>query len=522
MDQTKTLVPRTGFRKVIEVKKEVPIIVDPTVNTLVFPGNDRAGLLLNPRSTTFRDIKKAAVTDSYISRSIAKYASGIFREGFFFSGENKKAIDYIHARLDMMFAATNVPWLIPIRQAASEYVQYGNGFLIKTRIPEAKAPFPVKKQGMRKVGKIGDPIGGYFPASVTTMEPTNDPDTGNLIGWEQRASGKTVQFGLSDVIHLTHNKPPGSIYGVPYLLPALDDVRVLRQCEEMIVHLIFKSLNPLMHHEVPDTTNTGLGDQRDVDRAAAAHRSIAPNGYICTPPGHKIHMIGVESKALRAEGYLRILKYRVFAGLGLNDAMMGESSATSTGVSDEFSAMTFDQIRSFQLELEEYFTYYILWELLLEGGFDPVFNPKDRVFWRFNEVDVSRKIMEESHWLLQYHGNILSETEVRSLMNLAPVVDRENMYLTTVQIPLAQSRSQSEAVSETGNSSNATESKQKVFTIIRSSLENGDSVETAIAKADVEPKVAKRLNTYLKRAVQSGTSRTGLNSKLHGILDLYL
>lgn len=465
--------PRTGFRprRVTEAPKrggEIPLVDNPTAQFTYLPGsNNRAGLLNNPGAVSFDDIQNGYMADSYIHQGSSKYAEKIVKEGWHLQGQNPSAVEYLYTRLDMMTASTGIYYMFPFMQSFRDYVKFGNGFLVKARLQKNANIFGMKKKGMRRTGtpegKNKPPVGGYFAASPTTLEPIFDQKSNKLKGWKQSSPGQgAVEFDLDDVVHFAYDRQSGEIYGTSYLLPVLDDVRALRQCEEMICHLVFKSLNPLIHHEVPDTTGTGTGDQADVDRAAREHKVMAVNGYLVSPPGHKINVIGVESKALRAEGYISILKHRVFAGLGLSDLIMGEGSTTSVGASDSFSGVMHDRIRFCQKELADYLTYYILWELLIEGGFDPIFNPKDRVYWKFNEVDIDRRIREEAHWTQLYQGNVLTEDEARMMMN-RPVLaesDRQKLYLNTVQIPLAQAGSESQAVSSSGNSGNSSGPKQ--------------------------------------------------------------
>lgn len=468
VEQGAPRVPRTGFpRKVMEAPKapaQIPVVDDPTAQYTYAPGSTRAGMLSSHGSVTLQDIQNGYLVDSYLHQAVAKYSERIFKEGHRLEGVDPKTVEYVKARLDMMTAATGVYWLFPIVQCARDYVKFATGFLIKARMTKQSNIFGQKKKGMRRTatpaGKNKPPVGGYYAVSPLNLTPVLDSKTNRLSAWKHTVGNETVEFDLDDVIVWTYNRQPGEIYGTTPLGPVLDDVRALRQCEEMVIQLIYKSLNPLIHHEVPDTTGTGAGDQADVDAAANQHNISAVNGYIVTPPAHKINILGMESKALRAEGYLNILKHRVYAGLGLSDLIMGDATTTSSGASDAFSAVMNDRVRFYQRELADYITYTIIWELLMEGGFDPVFNEKDRVYWRFNEVDVDRRIREEAHDILLYHGNVLTEDEIRQTLN-RPVLadaDRQKLYLNTVQTPLAMVRSQSESVSGTGNSANSTSS----------------------------------------------------------------
>lgn len=450
--------PITGFYAVdnrarLEARdSRTPNVKNPTIQFDYMKSNTRAGMLTSgERKGRFADLEKAEEIDSYVYQSIAKHVEKIVKEGYRLVGASPEAVDYVMTRLDMMTASTGEYWYSPIIRWMRDYVHYGNGFLVKGRLPANSNNFTIKKKGMRRTGTPTDkkpPVGGYFPAHPKTVHPKYDDD-GVQVGWFQRIShNKEKPFDFDDIVQVSYNKASGAVYGLSYLVPVLEDVRALRQCEQMVIELIYKNINPLIHHEVPDRVGNGFGAQRDVDKVADEHEIMAPNGYITTPPGHKIHVIGMESKALRAEGYLRMIKYRVYAGLGLSDIIMGESSMSSTGATDSFAAIMEDRVQYFQLELGFSLTYNIIWELLQEGGFDPIFNPKDRVFWVFNDPNRARRERTESHALLQYHGNVTTEDETRVALGRDPLTEEERagLYVNRIQIPLAQSKSQSEAI----------------------------------------------------------------------------
>lgn len=437
--------PRTGFTTVdtnasnrrIRQSFSIPIVNDPTTKFQT-GSSTRANKIGYTCPYKLQDIQNGYMADSYLHRGVNEFSIKIWKEGYYLQSKSKEAIEYLNLRLNLMTIATEECWQLTISRAVHDLVKFANAFLIKRRW-RTQEPVPgLNIQGVK--GKR--PIGGYFTVSPLMMSPVLD-ELGNVTSWVHRdTSGSIKNFTLEEVIHLTHNKDSGGVWGVAQWLPVLDDIRALRQSEEMIIQLIYKGLNPLMHHEVPDTTQTGLGRQQDVDNAAAAHNISAVNGYIITPPGHKINILGQESKALRAEGYLKLLKQRVFAGLGLSELVMGESSTSSAGASDAFSAIMHDQVRFYQEEISTYITNYILFELLLEGGYDPLANSEYAVIWRFNDVDSDKRVKLEEHAMLQYMDNIITEDEVRDKLRLAPVddSDRAKMYLNRVQIPLATAR----------------------------------------------------------------------------------
>lgn len=433
--------PITGFRRIdaTEASYSIPRIGNPSPE--MDYGFSRAHSLLNGNSRTLKDIQNGYMTDGYIHQAVSRYAEKVIKEGYYFSGE-EAPVKYLQTRLDMMTVATGEFFFTPILEALRDYIKYANGYLLKARYDSSVVLSGPKVKGIRRIQGINGkgPIGGYYSVSPLHVSPKTEYVNGvsTQTGWyiDSCVSGmKTVD--KDDLIHITYDKQSGSISGIPWVIPALEDVRALRALEEMVIQLVFKSLNPLIHHEVPDSTGTGRGRQEDVTRTAQKHDVMAVNGYIITPPGHKIQMIGAESKALRAEGYLKMLRYRVYAALGVNPVMMGEASTTGVGVTEGFTAIMHDRVRFFQKEFADALTYGMLWELLEEGGYSPAMNSVDRAYWVFNEVDIDRRIKEESNNLLKYHGNAITEPELRATLKMSPIAesDRKDMYLNLVQIP---------------------------------------------------------------------------------------
>jgi len=436
---------KTGLTLVDEGRRKLnaatilPDLTDPTLKFDV-GSSSRANQTGTASPYKLQDIQNGYMVDSYIHRGVNEMHNKIWKEGYFLECKDPKALEYINMRLELMTVATGEPWQTTIKRSTHDYVKLGNGFLIKQRYTK-----PVKNLNIQGVNKQ-KPIGGYYSISPLLIKPVLD-ETGNITAWEHRRSGGSpIIYKPDQIVHLHHNKQSGGQWGTSRVISVLDDVRILRQCEEMVVHLIFKSLNPIVHHELPDTLGVGGIRQQDLRDAASRHDISPVNGYLITPPGHKISIIGVESKALRAEGYLKIMKQRVFAGLGLSTVIAGEASTSSAGSADSFSSVMEDQTRLFQEELSFFISFYILRELLLEGGFDPLANPDQSVAFKFNESNSDRRRKDEEHAMLQYSGNIITEDEVRSVLKRPTLTDqdRAKLYINTVQIPLAFARFQAD------------------------------------------------------------------------------
>lgn len=449
-----TPLPRTGFAKLDEAARRAPralngyrVLRDPT--QYQDPGASTSSRLVDwngiyKNKLKFEDIDQAYMVDSFARQGIDKYVELCTKMGWRLEGESQEPIDYLLQRFRIMGIMTQKPFPILIDDTLKDYIQYGNAFWIKKRqFPPEGDPF-LPTQG---AGGLQMPVLGYFRADPKRMRPVYSTKGTRLLAWEfVPKTGKTVTYPRSDIIHFPYNVPAGEIWGSPGILPVLEDIREYRRVEDYVIKLLYKHLNPLLHHEVPDVGGTGVGRQEDVDAAMAAHSTIAPDGFIITPPNHKIHVIGAESRALRGEGYMRLLLTRVYAGLGVNPIVMGEGDTSSAGSADAMTVTMHNRAKFYQRQLAILFTEYCLYELLLEGGFDPM-SPLDHVSWVWNEIEIEAQLKRENHWIQEYTNGAITLTELRRLLDRKPMTDEElqDTHVYRVQIPLVQAEAEAKA-----------------------------------------------------------------------------
>jgi hypothetical protein len=346
-------------------------------------------------------------------------------------------------RFQIMEIMTDKEWNRLVTETVQDYVKYSNALWVKKRMKP-----PVEVTDLPQKGAMGQtlPVLGYFRVDPKRMKPVLSKSGRQLIGWEftpEGGQGKPKRFARADVVHFAFNVQAGKIWGTPSLAPVLDDIRAYRQCEEYVIKLLYKHLNPYFHHKVPDNAQDGFGRQEDVDAAYAAHSVIAPDGMIITPPGHEITVIGAESHALRGEGYIQQMRERVYAGLGVNQLVMGESDGSSVGSADAMTVTMHNRAKLLQRSLAEALTMRVLYELLLEGGFDPL-SLDDVTRWVFDEIETETKIKLENHYNQLYMNHGITETEFRRAVGRKPVQDeqRDEMYLNRVAIPLEQAKAE--------------------------------------------------------------------------------
>ena len=397
-------------------------------------------------SLKFEDISRAYSVDSYIRQGVDKYVELSTKHGWYLDSETPNPVNYILSRFSLMGPMTDTPFPVLVDNLVLDFIKYGNAFWIKKRQkpPEGISILPDVGAGGNKL-----PVLAYFRADPRQMSPVWSKDGRQILGWELTPAGSpnTTFYKRSDIIHFPYNVQAGQIWGTPHLLPVLEDIREYRRCEEYVIKLLYKHLNPLMHHEIPDlTAGLGTGRSADLDLAQFSHQVIAPDGMIVTPPGHKISMIGAESRALRGEGYMKLLRERLYAGLGVNQIVMGEGENTTVGSADAMTATMHNKAKFFQRQLAAMLTEFVLYELLVEGGFDPI-NPKTTVKWTWNEMETEALIARENHATQLYTNNGITESEFRRFLGKKPMTDKEHQdtYLERVLIPKIEAEAKAKA-----------------------------------------------------------------------------
>lgn len=423
--------PKTGlknytsrFRRSVSLAK----VTDPSLKFQV-GSSYRADSIGTRPPYDFDALRTGYLADSYIRQGVDKYAEVILKEGFRFDGE-QEPVDYLIRRLDIMSVMGGEPWQIIIDRAVRDFCKFGNIFLVVKR---TNSPDPIPGM-ILKPPQGKRPIGAYFNLPVNTLSPELGAN-GEVINWIQRVKNVSRIFSASDVLHFTYCKEPGGIWGASPALSVIEDIRALRQCEENVLKLIYKSITPLIHQQIPDITGNMEGRAEDIDDAIRNWQTSAPDGFIVTPPGHKLSMLGAESHALRVEAYLEYFKKRVFTGLGVSELSMGEGGTTGVGGAEVLTAQMIHRAKMYQVLLATYFTNYILNELLVEGGYDPWNKESDRVVWAWNEIDIDRRIKEETHTTNLWTMNLISLEEAREKMKLSSSPEMKDFYVHQVQIP---------------------------------------------------------------------------------------
>lgn len=395
------------------------------------------------------DIDNAYSTDSYVRQCVDKIVEKIFKEGFGFYGKNPNAIEYVKIRLTYMAETTQQPLQSLLNDMAEDMVKYHNIVLVKSRkADESQMPPGVTVNGIDGT----EPVAGYFCLHPGTMTVKRD-STGLIQSWKQEVDGSdtTVNFNPSEIVHIYYKRKKGNAFGEPFLLPVLDDIRALRFLEENVVNMVYKHTNPFFHITVGDDESPG--SPQEVEEVRVEIENMDPAGGLVT--NNRVTFNSVEAdKAVDAKGYLEYLEARVFSGLGISAVQFGRGDTSNRNTADSMTDELSDRIKAFQQAIETGINFFIIKDLLIEGGFDPLNNPDDIVTFEFLENDLDRKIKAENHAIYKYEHNSITEDEMRDEIGKDPITDRSKMFQTLITQANATHESSLSSSSTTSSSSN--------------------------------------------------------------------
>ena len=373
------------------------------------------------------DIQNGYNTDSYIRQGVDKYVDQIFKEGYSFFGTDTNAVDYLKLRLAYIAEASNTPTNQLLMDIAEDVVKYGNCMIVKARNSDPNA----LPQGTTVTGLYGkDPVVGYFCANPVTMKCKRD-EFGTITEWQQDNDGGTQTFAPEDVVHFYYKREKGNAYGTSFLIPVLDDVRALRQAEENVLKMMYRNIYPFYHIAVG--TEDATGTSKEVDQLKQALDGMDVEGGLVTTERVKITPIASD-KVIDAEPYLKYMEARVFSGMGIPEIMFGRGNTANRSTGDNMTSEMADRIRAICRVIEMFFNSFIIKELLMEGGYDPVLNPDQNVEFKFNDNEVDVMIKKEVHAIYKYEHNAITEDEMRDELGKDPIPDgdREKMFVELI------------------------------------------------------------------------------------------
>jgi hypothetical protein len=388
----------------------------------MFDGDARADEFSGP-DFDLEEINRAYNTDSYVRQAIDKHIELMFKAGFHFVGKDENVKDYINKRFsilsDMMGLPMNQFW----KDIADSLVKHHNVFIVKKRMDPSKMP---KVNGLTYKG-LGKkkPVGAYFILPAETMKIKVDIN-GTIKKYQQDNGEEQVEFNPMDVIHIPYKKPAGKFFGVPFLVPVIDDVKLLRQVEDNVARLLYRFLYPLFIYKVGLDKAGYESTDEEIQKMQQEIRNMPIDGGLVLPERHNVELLNTNG-SIPAEKYLEYYEKRVFTGLGVSQTLMGRADTSNRSTAENQSSEMRDRVRAFQTVIEDYVNHFIIRELLLEGGYDPLLNPDHDVDFEFEEIDADLKIKTQNHAVYMFEHNAWTHEEMRKALGKEPVADESRL-----------------------------------------------------------------------------------------------
>ena len=411
----------------------------------------------------FKKIETAFQNEAIFRRSVEKYVEQIRKHSWEFVGKNPNTVDYVRKRFKQIALVMNRTTAEFFDELAFNIVLFSNVLIVKRRNRKASGGNTrVTFDGMKRV-----PVAGYEVLDPSTVEVDKDK-YGNVNRWQQTPQQDNNQFPYTriweggsnkgesspswpsyNVVHVRDRTASCSKYffSMPMSVPVIADMEALRELEELALIESIKVAIPKLHGKVGSKEIPGTQDQ--VDDLAATIRSAAGDGVIVTNERVAIEEIAQATNANNIlTGSIDYFRERVLAGLGMSDVAMGKSSTSNRATAQVISSEMQMTSAKFQRILKYNIEHQIISELLYEGGYsEDTLTEDNMVYLSIPEVSLQEKITREAHHLNQYINNTITEDELRKELGRDVITDelRDNMYLNTVQIPLATEQAEASA-----------------------------------------------------------------------------
>jgi hypothetical protein len=370
------------------------------------------------------EIREASEADSYIKMSLMKYSYMLFKAGYLIKSENEEASNYIKTRFYIMSFSTGKPIDILFQELGDDLIKYSNAFIVKSRVKSIM-------NGVTAKGFYKDnPIGGYFRIDPSTITIQRDKN-GTIKNYVQSVDGEEKTFAPTEVIHFYLDKEAANAFGTPRILPALEDVKILRRIEGNIMTLIHRFSMPLFQWKIGLAQTGFQATDKEIDEARREIETMPMEGSVVTNEKTDIKSVGAEGTALNAQAYLTYFENRVFSALGVSQSQMGRGATGSNA--DSMESQAHDTVKYIQKIFRIFLENMVINELLLEGGFNPVINEDDRVNFVFNEISLDTRIKLENHQMNQFQSNMITFQEMRREIGRKEDVDTNDLYQFMIQ-----------------------------------------------------------------------------------------
>jgi hypothetical protein len=375
-------------------------------------GRNNAGEYIGP-IYDLGEIARAIDVEPYVNQSVRKHREAILKEGFTFAGKDEEMITYVKNRLFEMELISGVTTAQVIREFTTNLVAYGTAFIVLKRDDERSSGAEI-----RMYGKTLDPMAAIYPMDPTSVSVYLNKH-GHPVKWKQTIDSSTnpdrntIFFEASDVIVATMDKKPGFVFGTPYVLPVLDDVRSLRRLEEIAEIISQKHAFPLYHFKVGEKDSPAMvldDGTSEIDLVRNEAENLPTEGGIVTSHRVEIKNVGGETATMDVNPYLQYFESRVLAGLRLSELDLGRGNASKSSAQSISQGLE-DSAKDFQAVIADILTNYLVLPILLEGGYDVTV--ENMVHFEFPMINREEERARQMHGTQMFAQDVMSTQEFR-------------------------------------------------------------------------------------------------------------
>lgn len=358
------------------------------------------------------EIAMAMDVEPYVNQSVRKHREQILKEGYSIVGEDDEMVEYVNRRLFEISLISGMSTNEFIREFSYNLAAYATSFLVLKRDKTKSSGRKIKWHG-----KILEPIAAIYPLDPTSVSVKLNK-YGHPIKWKQTVeqstnNDRTRTYSADDVIVATIDKKAGFVFGTPYILPVLDDVRALRRLEELAETAARKYAYPSSHWRV-GTDEFPAQEYDDgvteIELLKLQVQNMTPEGGLVTSHRIEQDVINESAAVFDVEKYIKYYEQRVLGGLRLSPVDIGRgdvSKASAGAVSQSLQ----DSSRDFQAIIQDRLTTELIIPILLEGGFD--IKHDNIVRFEFPMIDREEERAKQSHGADLFNNSVISCTEYR-------------------------------------------------------------------------------------------------------------
>lgn len=301
----------------------------------------------------FREFLRAEDVDGYVATTFRLTIEQCMKSGFEFVGPDTELVDQVELEFKKILHNSRTHMEEFVENLVTGSAKFCNSMCVFVRkAPRPGSPFkPYEHRG-----KTLNPIAGIFYVEPQHMRPYRV--FGQLKYWvyyNQDTGAVRTNFDIPEVFHHKWNRKGDHLFGTPWILPALDDVRMLRRLEEFAQMLISKHLFPLYQYKIGTEKQPAMLLEDGTSEVISVQNQVGElptQGCIFTSHRHEVKAINQEGSVLDIKNYIEHFDRRALSSCGLSDIDIGKGDSANRGCHDEETETLTDSGWKFHWEID--------------------------------------------------------------------------------------------------------------------------------------------------------------------------